>query len=458
MAIEVTSEVTADDTCNPTANVCVTAIGGPADVEIVNPITATATFLALVEDEEGCVEITLTCGQVWGIEVYELVPERVLEATIAIDCVCEQTCPTPLDIKGFTSCKSGGLLGDGNDLRVLLVTRGARNVIAELKPISGEFTRVLDDTSMLSMGGVVSGRLEESCCDGWEDIRPWATEVIVYRDGRDQWAGPVTDVSFGYGTIAVEADDLTAWWDRRTIPSLNFLGDDLTDIFLRIYDEAMKPDESPNINLITQLTGVVGDRAYNGNSYMYAMDAIKELADTGLDFTAFSRNVIVGGEEVDVTPFVTLLDEHWTEPPIVCDRGNEQATIVVVKGQGVQAVARAPQSYIDFYGVLVRVFEEPDILDAPSVRLAAETRVDLLKDPQFIETPQGAGLKTTAPITVEQLIPGMRIRVDTQSTCRQVVNDFRLQQVTVNFDGNVSIDLQPLGYTEGGTDAETTVT
>jgi hypothetical protein len=458
MAIEVTADVTADDTCSPTANVCITAVGGPADVEVVNPVTATSTFFSLAQDEQQCVAIVMTCGQVWEIEVYELVPERTLADTIVLDCECEQTCSTPLDIKGFTSCRSGGLLGDGNDMRVLLVTRGAQNVIAELKPTSGEFTRVLDDTSMLSMQGVVSGRLGESCCEGWEDIRPWATEIIVYRDGRDQWAGPVTDVAFGYGTIAVEADDLTAWWDRRTIPSLTFFGDDLTDIFLRIYEEAMAPDRSPNINLITQLTGVVGDRSYNGNVYQYAMDAIKELADTGLDFTAFSRNVIVGGEEVDASPFVTLLDEHWSAPPIVRDRGNEQATVVIVKGQGVQATAKAPQNYIDFYGYLVRVFEEPDILDEDSCRVAAQTRVDLLRDPQFIETPVGAGLKTTAPITVEQLIPGMRMRVDTQSTCRHVVNDFRLQQVTVNFDGNVSIDLQPLGYTEGGSDAETTVT
>lgn len=362
-----------------------------------------------------------------------------------------------LEVRGFTPCRSGGLLGDGNDLRVLLVTRGYSAVIAELKPTSGEFTRTLDGTSTLSMEGVTSGHSKESCCDGWGDIRTWATEIIVFRDGRDAWAGPVTDVVFGHGTVRVEADDLTAWWDRRTIPTLNFVGEDLTNVFLAIVEEALKPDDSMNMNIISQLTGVTGDRIYNGNLYQYAGDAIKELADTGLDYTAYSRNIIVGGEEVDASPFVTLLDEHWTEPPEVRDRGNEQATVVVVKGNGVQAVAFAPQAYIDYYGYLVRVFEEPDILDEKSCILAAETRVDLLKDPQFIETPVGAGLKTTAPITLEQLIPGMRIRVDTQSTCRKVVNDFRLQQVTVNFDGNVSIDLQPLGHTSSDGSADTFV-
>ncbi len=361
-------------------------------------------------------------------------------------------CPTPLEIKGFTSCLTGGLLGDGNDLRVILVTRGGGSVIAELNPTSGEFTRTLDGTSTLSMSGAMSGLMGESCCEGWEEIRTWATEIMVFRDGRDAWVGPVTDIKFGYGTVQIEADDLTSWWDRRTIPTLNFVSQDLTDIFLRIHEEAMKPDDSMNMIIRSELTGVTGDRAYNGNLYQYAGDAIKELSDTGIDWTAYSRYIIIGGEEVDTSPFTTLLDEHWTEPPTVRDRGNEQATVVVVKGQGVQAVATAPQAYIDYYGYLVRVFEEPDILDESSAALAAQSRVDLLREPQFIETPIGAGLKTTAPITLEQLIPGMRLRVDTQSTCRRLVADFRLQQVTVDFSGNVAIDLQPLGHvSESGT-------
>jgi hypothetical protein len=336
-------------------------------------------------------------------------------------------------------------LGCGDDLRVLLVSKGAQVVIAELFPTSGEFTRVLDETSTLSMQAVVGGRLEESCCDGWEDVRTWATEIMVYRDGRDVWAGPVTEAAFGYGTVSVEADDLTAWWDRRTVPTLNFVNTDLTQIFLAIHEAAIQPDDAMNMNVVTSPSGVTGDRSYNVNNYQYSSDAIDELAKTGLDYTAYSRTILVSGEQVDVNPFVTLLDEHWTEPPRVRDRGNEQATVVVVKGQGVQGIAVAADEYLNYYGYLVRVFDEPDIKDTASAELAAKTRLDLLKDPTFIETPVGAALKTTAPITLEQLIPGMRIRVDTQSTCRKIVGDFRLQRVTVNFDGNVAIDLQPLG-------------
>src|SRR5690606_10611375 len=134
----------------------------------------------------------------------------------------------------------------------------------------------------------------------------------------------------------------------------------------------------------------------------------------------------------------------------VVELGNDQATVVVVKGKGVQAVAVAPQEYLDFYGWLVRVFEEPDIEDLATAERAAQTRLDHLKDPVRIETPMGAALSPTAPITLDQLIPGIRVRVDSQASCRKVTSDFRLRQVTVDLGGQVSIDLEPLGsFTDG---------
>jgi hypothetical protein len=346
-------------------------------------------------------------------------------------------------------------LGDGSDLRVLLVTKGARSVIAEVRPTSGQFTRVLDATSELSMEGTITGIGGEPCCDGWDEIRAWATEVLVYRDGRDAWCGPVTDVTFEFGRVRIEADDITAWWDRRVVPDLSFVNTDLTDIVVALNEAAMAPDPTPNVQLSATPSGVGGTRTYRAESYQYVADAIDELAKTGVDYTAYGRTVIVSGEEVEATPYVTLLDEHWTEPPKVRQRGNEQATVVVVRGQGIQAIATAPSQYLDYYGHIVRTFDEQDIKDIDTLQLAAQTRVDLLKEAFFIETPTGAGLKASAPITLPELIPGMRIRVDTRSTCRRVVDDFRLSKVTVGFDGSVAIDLQPLGHTIGDTDSTT---
>lgn len=318
-------------------------------------------------------------------------------------------------------------------------------MIAELNPTTGYFTRDLDKTSDLQITGTTTGLLGESCCDGWDEVYPWATEVIVYRDGRDAWSGPVTDVEFGYGTVTVTAADLTAWWDRRVTPDLTFTSVDLSTIFSALHNAAMAPDPIPNFTVSPTPTGIMGTRTYVGNEYKYVSDTIGELSKTGVDWSAYGRTIIVGGEEVPAQPYLTLTDEFWTEPPKVVARGNEQATTVVVKGKGVNATATSTPAYNAFYGTLVRVFDENDIEDFVSAQQAATSRLALLENQLYVETAANASLKPTAPITVAELIPGMRVRVDTQASCRQVVSDFRLKAVKVNLNGQVSISLQPLG-------------
>lgn len=342
-------------------------------------------------------------------------------------------------------CQDGAILGTGDDLRIVLLTRGGGQIIADINPDdSGGFDRRLDGTSELRLVASVGGQLEEACCDALEDAYQWAMEVAVFRDGRDAWVGPITDIKFRWGQVEIFASDLSAWWDRRVSSSQTYVATDLTDIFVGIHDDAMSTDPTPNIVLQTQLTGIQGNRTIDGSLYLYARDHLQELSHTGVDWTAYGRSIIVGGQEIPAAPYVTLLDEHFTEPPQIEQRGNDQATVVIVRGTGVVAIVR-DEEYVDFYGEVVRVFNEPDIIDQASADEAAQSRLDYLKDPTFIVTPANASLKSTAPITLPELIPGMRIRVDSQATCRKLVRDFRLERVNVRFNGEVQLQLQPLG-------------
>lgn len=366
---------------------------------------------------------------------------------VEVECVPERSAQP-------AGCLPGAVLGTGEDLRIYLVNRGATLTLAELVPTSGFFTRDLDQTSELEVTGVITGLLDETCCDGWNEAYPWVTEVLVYRDGRDAWSGPVTDVEFGYGTVRIRAADLTAWWDRRVVPDLSFTGADLADIFTAIHDAAMLVDPVPNFSVSATPTGIFGQRQYVGSEYQYAKDALEELSKTGLDWTCYGRTVLIGGEEVPANPYFTLTDDFWTQPPTVASRGNEQATQVIVRGKGVTGVATADATYLSAFGTLVRVFDEQDIEDQSSVSAAARSRLALLKDQTYIETPSGATLTPTAPITVPELIPGMRVRVTAEATCRPIVADFRLKKVKVDFNGSVSIDLQPLGTDQSNTKPE----
>jgi hypothetical protein len=344
------------------------------------------------------------------------------------------------------TCAPGSQLGTGFDVKVLLITRGGESIIGELKPVGGYFTRDLDATSNLELTGVTTGLLGESCCDIWQDVYPWRTEIIVYRDGRDAWSGPVTGVEFGYGTVKVTASDLSAWWDRRVLSKdLTFTNVDLADIFTDLHDAAMAIDPVPNFSVAATPTGIIGSRNYMASDYKYVKDLIAELSKTGIDWTAYGRTMLVGGEEVPAQPYVMITDEFWTQPPSVFARGNEQATEVIVKGKGVTGMALSSPAYLNYYGRLTRVFDENQIEDQESANAAARTRLALLEDQLYVETPSNASLKPTAPITVAELVPGIRVRVDTKASCRRVVADFRLKSVRVDLNGDVSIALQPLG-------------
>jgi len=360
----------------------------------------------------------------------------------------EVNCDPPEPPQFFSTaeigCKPGSILGSGDDLRVVLLTRGGGTILAEINPDQGGFDRRLDDTSELQLTATVGGGLDASCCEALEEAYTWATEILVYRDGRDVWVGPVTNITFEHGKVSISASDLSAWWDRRVLGSLKFIHEDLTDIFVAMSDEAMSSDTSPNLILSPTASGIYGDREVNGSQYDYARDHLQELANTGVDWTAYSRTIIVGPQEIPIAPYVTFLDEHFTVPPVIQERGNDKATVVIVKGKGVTGIAR-DEDFIRFYGEVVRVFEEPDIDDQATVDDAAQSRLEFLRDPIFVTTAQNATLKTTAPITLAELIPGIRVRLDSQATCRKLVRDFRLDRVDVSFDGSVSISLQPLG-------------
>lgn len=349
----------------------------------------------------------------------------------------------------FTECTPGATLGLGEDLRVFLTTRGATRLLAELPVTGGSFTRKLDATSECQVSGVFSGS-DAECCDGWIDAVPWATELLILRDGRDAWAGPITGTNFARGSVTIDAADLSAWWDRRRVPDLKFVDYCPCFGFRDIHIAAMAPDPVPNFDLFIQNnnTGTVRvDRTYLLSDQQYASEALDELAKTAVDWTAFGRTVIISQDEIDVPPYATMLDDWWDEPPEVQVLGNEQATRVIVTGKNdIVAVATADAATIATYGLLERVFSEPNIEDQRSLDYAAMTRLDYLSQPLFITPPQGATLKPTAPITVAELVPGIRVRVDTSATCRRVVADFRLQGVKVDFDGKVAVDLQPVGH------------
>lgn len=332
---------------------------------------------------------------------------------------------------------------------MLLTSKGGSQTLAEFFPASGQFTRVLDLTSELTM--TVSASANDGC-KGWDLIAPWATEIAVLLDGKVVWCGPVIDVKFNIGSADVKARDLSIWWGRRIIPEdVSFEDVDVSTVLRKLHDLAMKRDPIPNIYLDTPLTGVKVTRKYVYVESTYVKDAIGELSKSALDWTAYGRLIICRGQELTQVPGLTLYDDMWMTPPQVHARGSSQATSVTLNAtENVLGVATASQEYIDHYGLIERIFDEPDIKTEADAITTAKSRLAILKDPYYIESPAGAALKPSAPVSLDQLIPGARIKVFTEATCKKIVGDFRLQNVKYDFKGEVYVDLQPLGIVDTG--------
>lgn len=344
-------------------------------------------------------------------------------------------------------------MGNGEDLRILLTSRGGGHILAELPFTEGHFTRILDRTSLLEMSTTVGGMLDRLDCGDFDQVVPWATEILVLRDGRDAWCGPVIDVQYDYGAVHIMAQDLSAWWNHRIIPrDLNFVDTDACSVVEQLHDAGMEVDPIANIMFDVRQTGNLIDREYLYAQSEYVYDAIAEIARTEVDWTFFNRTVILGGVEIPTAPMLLMTDDMWQTPPRIRAKGSQQATYVVVNAkENILGTAIAPQEYLDYYGRIERIFDDADIEDLEGANRAAETRLAMLKDPLYIESPQGAALKPDIPVLLEQLIPGMLVRLNARSTCKTVVSDFRLQQVDVNFNGRVQVDMQPVGTVDDGT-------
>lgn len=347
------------------------------------------------------------------------------------------------------------LLGCGT-WRVFVATRGGGSLLAELDFENLTLTRKLSDASDCSV--VVSGDVSAECAPVLAEIEPFQHEIVAFRNwapgDTPAWAGPVTVPVWGPLDLTIGARDLFSWFDRRQLPfGRNFLATDLGSIFGQYMADAMVQDPSPNVHLqFRGEIGVVGARSVSATGAVIAGDALRELSRSGVDFTAIGRSVYWGGMP-DNTLTATLYDgailqDAGGSSPKLTKQGLNMATQVIVNGAtlgfGVQV-----QSTVGFpdaeHGLITLVVSEPLIMDAFSATEAGAGRLAFLNPAPHYLT---CVLSPQAPVTFEQLIPGIRLDTAFRLGVIDVVGSYRLQGVSVSVantgDEAVALTLVPL--------------
>lgn len=331
--------------------------------------------------------------------------------------------------------------------------RGGQQQVAILDWTSIQWTRTLDDTSTATVSGTTG--LESDCCAALAAIFPWRHEIVIQRNGEEVWVGAIISLRTPAGTYTIEARDLTTWWDHRRVHTDIDLSEvDLAVIFQAVADDAMAPDPSPNLTVQTTACRVKGSRRILAAQHQLAAPVLRDLTNTGIDWTAVGRQVLAGGLVVPAQRLLTFHDGMFTTPPTPIRDGTTQTNSVTTRGAGGGALGDTVFATSEdkvaarLDGLIESVESVSTITDLSQITQFSDSKLAIAK---LVETLEGCTLSPDAPYSIDELVPGALCPIALNETCLSVFGDYRLKGInvaaTADAPEQVTLNFQPLGTT-----------
>jgi hypothetical protein len=368
------------------------------------------------------------------------------------------------------SSLSPHVLGSGQH-KAFLYDRGGLNRIA---PINGlrlcRWDRYRDDISQATL--IVD---PSKCSDALKIMHTGRHEIVIYRDEERVWEGPITRRTLKAKSVEIAAHDICHYLNRTNMRNA--------------YDNRYSTTAS-KVAPVTQRMEVIlrnelarkETLGYNLLSYLdvrtsaltaltsrltlpYERNVWEEMdemaAKNGLDYTTIGRRIVLSDvhELIGRTPMLT--DKDFTDEVVLTEYGMELATIsAVTDGEGRYAVVGGIDPYYGETELLHTIYGErvdfadpdnptSDELAALSEQMVGQARRNLsgrYPTPATVRVPDGTPLAPTAPVTIADLIPGVRIPVRATQLTVTVEQEQKLDRIRVEQDEDgetVSIWLSP---------------
>lgn len=325
--------------------------------------------------------------------------------------------------------------------QALIVDRDGGVVSSADTLVEVEWTRVLDDVS----NARILVHPDADCCGSLARVRAWRHKLALFRDGHPVWEGPVLTPKWTAGGVEIQAYDIVAWLDRR-VPhqDMRFVDHELAEIAAHLIEDGFRPDDPGHSVQIVEPTRIRGSREYDQDVGQTG-DHLRDLAETGLDFTAVGSRILILPENF-AGRIGSLTDGDFPAGLSITEDGAALATRWIVHGKdGVRGEVGGHDPY---YGLLEQSVEQTSILDSASATGAARSRLRAnLPAPTFLDS-QETTLSPDAAVDVPSLVPGWCVDVTTTATCRTISQSLKLVSVKVSEDGDgetVGVQLTPGG-------------
>ncbi|MFJ8855091.1 hypothetical protein [Streptomyces sp. NPDC102437] len=340
------------------------------------------------------------------------------------------------------------------------------------------WSRTINDISEASVT-IAMADVSADCCGQLGDVSPWVHELTLYRDGELVWQGPIQRIVMRRASIVIEAADVFSWFDhlvntfRVTYTAATADGEGrrrgpITYIaanHIRLNLQAFQLADLDYPGILPYITRsdagllpikVEKDGSSNQTVWTeYLGDILREWTKRGLTWTTVGRSLLLRGRRslTGARAAARLTLDHFAGDIEVIKDGRQGATYGWATSQQGQDISdgrtlgtgktRTPYGRLD---ILVRIQEEDatagDLRESARDAIAGRYPV-----PTVINVPDSAQLTPDAPVTIRQLVPGVRIDLLADELCAPIAAGFLLSDVEVTWGRGgetVGIALIPL--------------
>lgn len=268
-------------------------------------------------------------------------------------------------------------------------------------------------------------------------LEPWKHIVSIYANDELVWYGPLYQLKARRDGVELVAHDPSVWWPRRRVAQgRSYLNQDATMVMRDLVTDAMSVDDPCRTVtfMVTESAGVWVTKDTEP-AIRTVQDEVGDLESAGLVWT-FSAGRLLVGPVASGWAVNTLTDDHWNADVAVVKDGAETVTDMLIQGKGVYGYHIDSDQDV---GLLQGLEKADSLVRAAECESLGRRRVEEAKFPtRRLELGGSARLLPSAPVTIQELVPGALVPVSSSQTGVVVSAIMAIKSVSVEEDGQGS--------------------
>lgn len=264
-------------------------------------------------------------------------------------------------------------------------------------------------------------------------VEPWVHKLTIYRDDDMVWHGIVRQVRASSLLLKITAYDASVYFGyRRVGQPRHYFNRDAVTVAQDLVIDSFGLDDPLEV-----LDGLVVENSYLWMTMDLAVattlvkDPMEDLVKQGFAWTVSAGRMILGPNPAKYTT-AQITDDHWTADVEVVKEGADCINDVLVLGKGVRGYWADRSTQV---GVLQGI-EKADSLvhEEDCVAQAKRSVMEAQYPPRQIVLPSSARLLANAPVSINELIPGVRVPISSNQTGITIGSTMVIKKIAVTVD------------------------